>query len=156
MSCNRHYLNLHLRQFFPASVIFTILHVLNSSHLILIEATKIFPRQEKWNLNCIREVFSLWKLFLSIWSFVKGKFRVRFFSSVFPLHESVCQICASPFYLWGVFTFIKYFRGDKNGSQLAQQAKQVLHLLQKFLQETHTQTQTNKQIGGLGLCTLII
>lgn len=90
MSCNRHYLNLHLRQFFPASVIFTILHVLNSSHLILIEASKIVPRQEKWNLNCIREVFSLWKLFLSIWNFVKGKFRVRFFSSVFPLHESVC------------------------------------------------------------------
>lgn len=77
MSCNRHYLNLHLRQFFPASVISTILHVLNSSpsysyrsYQNLSSAGKVEP------YNCIQEVyFHSGNFLLFIWNFVKGKFR---------------------------------------------------------------------------------
>lgn len=75
MSCNRHYLNLHLRQFFPASVISTILHVLNSSPSYSYRSYQNLSSAE-WNLNCIQEVyFHSGNFLLFIWNFGKGKFR---------------------------------------------------------------------------------
>lgn len=145
MSCNRHYLNLHLRQFFPASVISTILHVLNSSpsysyrsYQNLSSAGKVEPQLYSGG------IFSLWKLFvvhLEFWEREIQKNLVRFFSLHFPPCMSLSARFVQVLFISGVCllssSILEVIKME--ASQL-KQAKQVLHLLQNTHKNPNKQT----------------